>query len=98
MAKETEYRTTLSAIVVDAVQWSGKQEHYEKTVQLMGGPDKVYGQLNMDGSIDMMIRRNYGTQMAVVGDWLIIEERGNVYPVKPDLFNLVFQKAYRVKK
>lgn len=72
-------------IVIEAVQWKN---------DLRTIPDKFYlhprfGGTNQDNQV--IINTLEGRMYANTGDWLIIGVAGELYPCKPDIFEMTYE-------
>ena len=67
-------------IAVEAIQWTGKnQEELE-----------AFGCSFYDGLL--LIITPEGTMEACIGDWIIKGVKGELYPCKPDVFELTYEQ------
>lgn len=77
-------------VVIEAEQWDGTVESFNK-IDL----------LNIDGN-DFILRKENGTlliptlegdMIASIGDYIIRGVSGEVYPCKPDIFDMTYEPA-----
>lgn len=71
-------------VEIEAVQWTGY--NYEEIQEL--------GERNMTRSgNDLYIYTLEGAMRATIGDYIIKGVNGELYPCKPDIFNLTYEKV-----
>lgn len=93
MATETQYRN--KALLVDAVQWTGKQKDWPEMFEFLDG--NGHGQINHDGSIDAVLYTKKGDKAITPGNW-IVKEQGHFIDYDNEQFQFAFKKAERVRK
>jgi hypothetical protein len=79
-------------VVVDAVLWDCTQE----TLDIVNGWWQALGQtdqFSMNPSKVVPIRTLEGTVLAIPGDYIIRGIKGDIYPLKPDIFDLTYEKV-----
>jgi hypothetical protein len=90
-------------VEIEAVQWTGKEEDLDVVFALI--PKKEDGSFDLpndrisvnpgigyvpaSGEIDIPTLE--GTMTASPGDWIIKGVKGEVYPCKPDIFELTYE-------
>lgn len=75
-------------VVVEAVQWTGKNHNEIKTfAQESTRTVDFYD----DGSV-LVIHTLEGDHVASVGDWIIRGVHGELYPCKPDIFAETYEQ------
>lgn len=73
-------------VVIDAVQWDGN-------MSTLSGLGTFEGQLRQDLLGDEIdIETLEGTMTANVGDWIVKGVSGELYPVKPDIFEKTYER------
>jgi len=72
-------------IIVDAVQWRG--DNYAEVCAITGFPASGI----VDGPLDLETLE--GTMRAEIGDWIIVGVKGEVYPCKPDIFEVTYEEV-----
>lgn len=74
-------------VVIEAVRWTG--ENLSEVVKFMGA-----GQYQQDFvSNDLVIPTLEGEMKASPGDWIIRGVKGELYPCKPDIFEMTYEPA-----
>lgn len=74
-------------VVIEAVQWTGKWSDLKELFPIENAS------LPMDWNREtneVIIHTLEGDMVASVGDWLIKGVRGEVYPCKPDIFEMTY--------
>lgn len=74
-------------IVVQALQWTG--DNFELIREFCGHGDKALAQ-QVDGDIKLMSLDGYMT--AHVGDYIILNQRGEIYPCNQSSFRDIYEK------
>ena len=82
-------------IVIEAIKWDGRMETLAKIQKL--------NTLNRDLSIEedfievdkksLMIDTLEGVHEGKIGDWIIQGVSGELYPCKPDIFEMTYEKV-----
>lgn len=76
-------------VVIDAIKWDGKnKEELSEFVDF----DKYYFAPDDEGERLCIITLE-GTHHANVGDWIIKGVKGEFYPIKPDIFEMTYEKV-----
>ena len=75
-------------VVVDAIQWMG--DNWSDIVAFHCGDD-VTTTSRSDGLSDLHIRTPEGVMIASPGDWMIRGIKGELYPCKPDIFEMIYE-------
>lgn len=73
-------------VVIDAVQWNG--ENVDEISVLAAGCD-VWATFN--DRVAIAIPTPEGVMRASVGDWIIKGVKGELYPCKPDVFEVSYE-------
>jgi hypothetical protein len=71
-------------VIIEAEQYTGENEH---EIILWGGPDCVPAKGHM------IIQTLEGNHIASPGDWIIRGVKGELYPCKPDIFELTYDST-----
>lgn len=75
-------------IVIEATQWFKPGDHPQVREYL------VYGSCGVcHGSGHGWVGTLEGDMMVSEGDWIITGVKGEVYPCKPDIFDLTYEKV-----
>lgn len=73
--------------VVDAVQWKGdNRPEMERWSESIGG--KTFWDF---AGARLIVRTLEGDMLAIPGDWIVCREKGDCYPVKPDVFSDTYE-------
>ena len=75
-------------VVIEAVQWTGKKGNLLEVTQLNTGTRII--EKNGDS---LLIPTLEGDMTASLGDWIIQGVSGEIYPCKPDIFELTYEKV-----
>jgi len=86
-------------VVIEAFKWSGKsweipepfRHHRDIDIPVMSSADYDDAADGIDSSL--CIQTLEGRMTAQVGDWVIMGIKGEVYPCKPDIFELTYEPA-----
>ena len=70
-------------VIIDAIQWDG-------TMNSMGAIRAAFGD-NVDIEHGLMCRTLEGPLQATPGDYIIRGVKGEVYPCKPDIFEMTYE-------
>jgi len=86
----TKYRK--KPVVIDAFKWTGDIDQvFEPTWMVEALDSGVVWFLNAGTSrVLLMIKTLEGTHRAERGDWIIQGVKGEIYPCKPDIFELTY--------
>lgn len=74
-------------VVIEAVQWTG--DGTPELYVLMGREIDV----KSSGSPQLVIRTLEGDMLAQIGDWIIRGVKGELYPVKDEIFRLTYEEV-----
>ena len=86
-----KYQT--KSIVVDAIQYDGSND---REIDIWGTPfssefiTTVFPTLEDEVSVMKVVTRS-GIATAVSGDWIIRGFKGEYYPCKPDIFEIIYE-------
>ena len=72
-------------VVIEAIQWDGTVDSFEKIEEFAGD----YGVVIEDTRI--MVETWEGWKGGTPGYWIIKGVKGEVYPCKPDIFELTYE-------
>lgn len=79
-------------IVIEAVQFTGGAYSIRKIVDELKIPIDLYEFTNgSDGEFHIYTLE--GTHRADVGDWIVKGIKGEFYPVKPEIFEVTYEKV-----
>ncbi len=89
-------------VVIDAVQWTGK--NFEEVMIFIQDGHKDYSHLPKNGYVtagvgytpaigQLTIPTLEGNHEANIGDWIIKGVKGEFYPCKPDIFEMTYEKV-----
>jgi len=81
-------------VVIEAIQWTGNNG-MELLDFATDGPIPLWGD---DFTVDsekgqVQILTLEGTHVASLGDWIIRGLKGELYPCKPDIFEMTYEAA-----
>lgn len=75
-------------LIIEAIKWDGNRDEMNTFIGLADNPDdskhSFFGH-------DLLIKTLEGTMTASKGDWVIRGVKGEVYPCKPDIFELTYE-------
>lgn len=83
-------------VVIEAIRWDGNQvdgpnpQWLTDAVRMNGTPDNTPGSAMRIGS-DIHIGTLEGVVRASPGDWIIRGVKGEIYPCKPDIFEMTYE-------
>lgn len=93
---------TKKPVTISAVQWTGTQASTREVLELMGqtvdtpstvAQEKFHDYCDMVREKGLTIHTLEGDMTASVGDYIIKGVKGEVYPCKPDIFELTYDKV-----
>jgi hypothetical protein len=76
-------------VIIEAVQFTQYDRASVKGLQAFAGARKV--KIGGIGNNKLLIKTLEGEMTANVGDWIIKGVKGEVYPCKPDIFELTYE-------
>lgn len=84
------YRTL--QIEVDAFRWTGGPDQTEDPVWIVEAirEDRVWFERQL--RVSMKIVSSSGILTAHLGDWIVRGVKGEIYPVKPDVFAISYEE------
>ena len=74
-------------IIIDAVQWTGK--NYDEVSTFAYDSERAV----FIGENNLIITTLEGDMIANVGDWIIKGVKGELYPCKPDIFEETYEQV-----
>ena len=74
-------------VVVDAVRWDGNMD----TIEPLLAKSTTRSVCQELGDPTLVIPTLEGEMRAEVGDWIIRGVRGELYPIKPDIFEATYE-------
>ena len=82
-------------IVIEAIQWDGRMETLAKIQKLNTlNRDIIIGEDFIDANKkSLMIDTLEGVHEGKIGDWIIQGVTGELYPCKPDIFEMTYEKV-----
>ena len=80
-------------VVIEAVQWDGKDETILKIFQLRVVPPIAQAPITLGQGGCLNINTPEGAMTVLEGDWIICGVKGVLYPCKPDIFGATYEKA-----
>ena len=85
-------------VVIEAVQFDGSHECAEKIIDWVNRSTGYTPSASINPPIlfyfgEMRIRTPEGEMTGVKGDWIIKGVKGEMYPCKPDIFAMTYEKA-----
>ena len=78
-------------IVIEAMQWNGTQESYETLVRTLKIPAKNIC-MYCGNDLFIEIQTLEGNLKAYPCDWIVKGIKGEFYPVKFDIFELIYEE------
>src|SRR6185312_633893 len=91
-------------VVIDAVQWLGRESDLETVMPFFGDFSKLpnphgmvnpgVGHIPAAGQLDIPTLE--GMITASPGDWIIKGVKGEFYPCKPDIFEATYEREYEL--
>ena len=83
-------------VEIEAIQFTGGAENRTDVLNFTGmeaqNAKSIYWRAN-DGDGELVIRTLEGDLIGAVGDWIIRGVKGEVYPCKPDIFEITYDAA-----
>ena len=81
-------------VVVEAFRWTGDQEQTEEPSWILDAIKKGVATVAYPGTTVccLEIETLEGTHTATRGDYIIQGVKGEIYPCKPDIFELTYEK------
>lgn len=73
-------------VIVDAWQWTGSMDTFPFETLV------THRMLSREGDT-LQIRTLEGIMVANLGDWVIKGVKGEVYPCKPDIFEMTYEQV-----
>ena len=82
-------------VVIEAIQWSGKIEQHREIMDFVreNSSNKRALTFNTDKDNTLTINTLEGEHQANAGDFIICGVKGELYPCKPDIFELTYEVA-----
>lgn len=77
-------------VVVEAIQWDGKDMNILKEIKLLGSHRQA--RLKPNTTNQLLIKTLEGDMTAMPMDWIIQGVSGEIYPCKPDIFELTYEE------
>lgn len=71
-------------VVIEAFQWNGQNVEGYEMINMGTSGDGTY-------STQLIIPTLEGDMFASMGDWIITGIKGEVYPCKPDIFEVTYE-------
>lgn len=78
-------------VVIEAVQWTGK--NLDEIRSFSGVKASIYGPGPGTDDDILLIDTLEGQTQASVGDWIIKGIKGEFYPCKPDIFSATYESV-----
>jgi hypothetical protein len=82
-------------VVIEAFQWTGDEHQIEDPewiVEAIKAGTVAFINVNMSG-VRLSIKTLEGVMIANRGDWIIRGMKGELYPCKPDIFEMTYEPA-----
>ena len=82
-------------VEIEAFKWTGDVEQIEYPIWIIQAIEarKVWFGVNQDNIVDsMFIDTLEGVHKADIGDYIIRGVKGELYPCKPDIFEMTYEK------
>lgn len=76
-------------VEIEAVQWTG--ENFKEVTDFIGDSRKWYIESGTDVPCSLVIETLEGDHQAKIGDYIIRGVKGEVYPCKPDIFEMTYE-------
>lgn len=81
-------------VIIDAFKWTGDRDQTEDTVWINNAMKQGILSIGLIGeSTHMFIETLEGTMIADAGDYIIRGVKGEIYPCKPDIFEMTYEKV-----
>lgn len=85
-------------VVIDAFRWTGGEDQIEDPKWIAQALKEAKVIIRKDdphvpGGLSMHISTLEGDMIAVPGDYIIKEAKGELYPCKPDVFTMTYEEA-----
>lgn len=78
-------------VVIEAILWDGSGSTYERIIEELDPEKKYVLPLLRDGKIH--IHTLEGDHEGNIGDMIIKGVKGELYPCKPDIFEMTYEKV-----
>ena len=84
-------------VVVEAFRWAANLDQMEDPIWIIEALSKPWGEEgsakigNIDGRVVLGICTLEGIMEAQIGDWIIQGVKGEIYPCKPDIFEITYE-------
>ena len=79
-------------VVIEAAQFLPSEKHLQDIFELAKGGTRRVDLLTMEGAYpQLFIETLEGRMEARVGDWIIKGVSGEIYPCKPDIFEMTYE-------
>lgn len=80
-------------VVVEAVRWTNAPHGELAEIMRLAADNLTARTITFaaDGTADLIIKTLEGDMRATVGDWIVRGVQGEVYPCKPDIFDLTYE-------
>lgn len=80
-------------VVIDAVQFDGTEESILNIMAMNHGSNGIRRPIDLDhGGKTIFIHTLEGKMEASLNDWIIRGVRGELYPCKPDIFDMTYER------
>ena len=82
-------------VVIEAFQWTGDENQLKDPIWICDAIRDGRVTLPSKGTpqVEMLIRTLEGVLIAQRGDWIIRGVKGEIYPCKPDIFEMTYEPA-----
>lgn len=83
-------------VIIDAFQWTGDKNQIEDPIWIVDAIKRnevLINPIGINPETTMSIKTLEGTMEAKLGDFIIKGVKGEIYPCKPDIFALTYDKA-----
>lgn len=82
-------------VVIDAFKWTGGPDQAEDPQWIVDAikDKKVFFEEQGNPEVKMCIRTLEGVMVANLGDYIIRGVKGEIYPCKPDIFEMSYELA-----
>lgn len=82
-------------VVIEAFRWTGGQDQSEEPIWICDAMREGKARFEKPGTPDaaLLIDTLEGTHRANQGDWIIQGVKGELYPCKPEIFEMTYEPA-----
>jgi len=82
-------------VIIDAFKWTAGPDQHEDPIWIIEAiiEGKVYFINSGSEFVQMVISTLEGEMRALIGDYIIKGVKGEIYPCKPDIFEMTYEEV-----